>query len=91
MNNDKVAIYEKMTNKEIVRAIAKSCLVRIDNGPDYSRRGKRGQDAALNYFCGACLLAEISGNDNLRNYLEKVICFSVSIRGVKGVEDLVKE
>lgn len=79
-----------MTNQETVRLIAQQCLDRLDNCPDYSRKGKKAQEMCLNYFCGAAALAKAVGDDPLVSYLTNIIAFCIAIRGVEEVERIAK-
>lgn len=52
-------------------------------------RGKKADDAALHYFCGAAVLAEEQGDDFLARHLAMVCVTIISLRGMAGVRQLI--
>jgi hypothetical protein len=63
----------------------------IERADALQLRGKRRDDAALDYFVGAAAGAELAGNINLGKHLGTVALLIVSIRGYKAVEEMAKE
>lgn len=74
----------------IIKAIAQGAIDRTTECPDY--KGKKKKDEMiLNYFIGACKLAQIQKDDELVHHLTSVICFVCAISGHKGVIELINK
>lgn len=74
----------------MVLCIARACLERHKECPDYGGRGKKATDMALNYFIGAAKLAELQDNQKLAGHLRDLV-WVISIRGIDEVFDLVEK
>lgn len=70
---------------ETVRAIARSF---IERATALNYRGKKADDAALDYFCGAIKTAELSGDMALCQALGRNAVMIVSVRGYIGVSQI---
>ena len=53
-------------------------------------RGKKRDDAALNFFVGASLGACLAGDLELGNHLSNLAVFTLSFRGYAGVELIIR-
>lgn len=62
-------------------AIVTRLIERVDT---LGYRGKKADNAALDYLCGAAVAAEACGNSQLYAYLGRIV-FIVSVRGMVEV------
>ena len=53
-------------------------------------RGKKRDEASLEFFLGAAALAEAQGDEPLCQHILKISGWMISIRGFKAVEELAK-
>lgn len=74
-----------METKYVVVELAKSFIERSEA---LGYKGKKRDDAALDYFCGAAKTAQFLGNESLYQHLSVVVVTIVSVRGFFGVNQL---
>ena len=74
-----------MTNSELARALARSFIKRAEA---LGYKGKKRDDAALDYFCGAAVLASESGNASLATHLGALCALTISVYGFVAVSQL---
>lgn len=75
----------ELTTRLKIRAIARAFQERAK---ELQYKGKKRDDAALDFFCGAANLAEINGDEPLLNHLQKVLILSIAVRGMFGVNEI---
>jgi hypothetical protein len=76
------------TEVETTKALAKKFIER-SNALKYS--GVKRDNAALDYFCGAASMAELSGNVPLMEHLTRIITLLIAVRGYIAVAELARE
>lgn len=74
-------------NVGIARNLAKAFIKRAT---ELGYKGKKRDDAALNYFVGAAVLAELQGNNILYQHLGRLAGFLIAIHGYAAVKDIAK-
>lgn len=75
------------TEVETTKALAKKFIER-SNALKYS--GVKRDNAALDYFCGAASMAELSGNVPLMEHLTRITLL-IAVRGYIAVAELARE
>lgn len=73
------------THVELARTLARRFIERAE---ELGYKGKKRDDAALDYFVGAAVLAELQGNKLLYEHLGRVALFVIAVRGYFGVKEL---
>ena len=68
-----------------VQTIAKRFIERAEA---LELKGKKRDDAALDYFCGAAAGAELAGNAQLATHIGVVCATMLSVRGFFAVKEL---
>lgn len=76
-----------MTHQQITAALAEAFVERASQ-LDY--KGKKRDDAALDYFVGAAISAKLKGDNGLHDHLGRVGLFIIAVRGYQGVLDLIE-
>jgi hypothetical protein len=74
-----------MTTTYFATELAKSFIERAES---LGYKGRKRDEAALDYFCGAAQAARFVGNDDLYQHLVWAIFKIVSVRGYSGVKQL---
>lgn len=75
--SDGPKVYAKMLAQAFIeRAVARNY------------RGKKRDDAALDFFIGATNLAQFTGDAALTQHLKTILVLIIAVRGFKGVEEL---
>lgn len=69
----------------IVQALARKFVERAEG---LGMKGKSRDDAALHYFIGAAMVAELTGDMNLARHIGMVAALIISVRGYSAVQDL---
>jgi hypothetical protein len=73
---------------QMIRDLAKSF---IERAAHLNYKGKKRDDAALDFWCGAVRLAELSGNQKMAEHLTRAGVFFVASRGFFGIKELAEE
>lgn len=79
---------EMKANAEITRKLAASFIERSEA---LGYKGKKRDAAAMDYFAGAGMSAELAGNQPLGNHIARVMVFIVSVRGYAGVTEIANK
>jgi hypothetical protein len=72
----------------VIKRLAVSFLERADA---LGLKGKRADSAALEYFIGACALAQAQGDTAMYEHLGRLVGMVICLRGVFAVRELVAE
>lgn len=75
-----------MNNAAIVKRVAVDFVERAEA---LGLKGKKRDDAALDYFLGAAAIARAQDNKPLENHIGRVALLVIATRGFKGVQDIV--
>lgn len=60
----------------------------IERSQELRYKGRKRDFAALDYFCGAAVAAEVSGDEPFASHLRTICLLVVAIRGFIGVSEL---
>lgn len=74
-------------NSAAVRVLAQRCIERMDA---LGLRGKRADDAALHFFCGAAAVADATGAVDLAKHIGRVAQMIIAVRGMLGVREIAQ-
>lgn len=77
-----------LTRTQTVKALAKRFIERAEA---LQLKGRRRDNAALDYFVGAAVLAELNGDADLSNHLGTISALIISVRGFFGVKELATD
>lgn len=77
-----------MEHRQIIRTIAQRFVERAES---LGYKGKKRDDAALDYWCGAAVAAEASGDANLGQRLANIAVLIVAVRGYFGVKEMAAD
>jgi hypothetical protein len=75
---------DKLQQRKAVKQLAERFLERAKM---LGYKGKKADDMALEYFVGATIAAELSGQTDFASYLTLLSAMSVSVRGVFAVRE----
>lgn len=67
--------------------LAERCIERMDSK---CVRGKRRDDAVLEYFVGASEMADITGDTMLSEHLTRICALVIALDGFKGLQRLIE-
>lgn len=71
----------------VTKALARRFVERSES---LKYKGKKRDDAALDYFCGAAVLAEEMGNDAMGEHLARICVLMISVRGYIAIKELAQ-
>jgi hypothetical protein len=77
-----------MTNTSISATTQKLALSFIERADALSLKGKKRDDAALDYWCGAAIGAGLAGNTQLESHLGRIAALVISVRGFMAVKEI---
>lgn len=63
----------------------------IERATELGYKGKKRDDAAMDYFTGATYAAQLAGDEDLRNYLVRMMALLISTRGYSEIVAMSKE
>ena len=63
----------------------------IERSKELKYSGVKRDNAALDYFCGAASMAELSGDTALYAHLGRIITLLIAVRGYIAVAELARE
>lgn len=76
-----------MTPSEIMRAIAQQFAERAKA---LGYKGKRADNAALDYVLGAASGARLAGNEEMAQWLERWAAMAISVRGMFAIREVIE-
>jgi len=77
-----------MSQSTNTAAVRKLAIMFIERSESLGLKGKRRDDAALEYFCGAYAIATVQEDAPLAEHLGRTMTMMVSVRGYFAVREL---
>lgn len=77
-----------MINTSMSATTQKLALSFIEGADALGLKGKKRDDAALDYWCGAAIGAGLAGNADLERHLGRIAALVISVRGFIAIKQI---